>query len=644
MAESSLIIKIDAEIKGFQNQLKRIQDETKNLESGLKEISKVSGLAFAGLSGIIGVTIAAYKDQEKTTNQLNQALKSQGIYTKELSNYYRDIADVLQIKTGIDDDDIVKAQTKLQSYLGQTKITRELTEALLDYSVVTGTNVTQAAMQLGKAISGDVENLRAMKLNVSENLTQSQRLSAIIDQLNGRFYGQAAAAAAGLGQLNVLSKVVSDSAEIIGKKFSPYVESATRILISFFNSINKNDALMNNIALILGISTGLAGLAFVTSGAGLAFIQLRNGILGANIALEAIGLSISTLVKATGLGLIIATLGILAYNWRSTMAMMTTIFIDMANQISQAAKGIGNILAGIFTFDKEQITKGIGQIKALFTAEFDTFEQTLLEQKKRWQVVDLNNDLEHAENKRVFREEQHLAQLTEYEMWNAEFVELKRQFDEGIITEQGIRNLAALDVDRNQYNKENTIQLEAHKKFIENERLYGTTIATMDKILKSEQTARLQNTLETISTLQNAHDKRLVILGKAAATANIIVNTAVGISEAWKLGPILGPILAPLVALAGAVQLATVAGVQFAEGGIVDGPTYPVDSVPAMLTGGEMVLNRDQQTKLFDIANNGGGSNGGIATVILELKGELMDFIEAKLVERQNLSISIQGA
>jgi hypothetical protein len=44
----------------------------------------------------------------------------------------------------------------------------------------------------------------------------------------------------------------------------------------------------------------------------------------------------------------------------------------------------------------------------------------------------------------------------------------------------------------------------------------------------------------------------------------------------------------------------------------------------------------------FQGESTGGGN--AMAHVELSLKDELMDFIEAKLVERQNLGISLQGA
>lgn len=87
--------------------------------------------------------------------------------------------------------------------------------------------------------------------------------------------------------------------------------------------------------------------------------------------------------------------------------------------------------------------------------------------------------------------------------------------------------------------------------------------------VNKEKVADLQSSLGQVSTLQNSHNKGLVAIGKAAAIADITISTAQGVGKAWALGPFLGPVMAALVATAGAVQLAKVAGVKMAEGGIV---------------------------------------------------------------------------
>lgn len=102
--------------------------------------------------------------------------------------------------------------------------------------------------------------------------------------------------------------------------------------------------------------------------------------------------------------------------------------------------------------------------------------------------------------------------------------------------------------------------------------------------------------------------------------ANILTaisNTALGATEALKLGPIAGPILAAMMIAAGGAQLATVIANKpippsFATGGIMGGTSYTGDKNLAMLNSREMMLNIGQQRNLFDAINGdrlGGGNN-----------------------------------
>lgn len=143
--------------------------------------------------------------------------------------------------------------------------------------------------------------------------------------------------------------------------------------------------------------------------------------------------------------------------------------------------------------------------------------------------------------------------------------------------------------------------------------------------------------LNTIATLQNSNVKELFYIGKAAAIATAYINTATGVTEAFKLGPILGPILAPIVAVAGAAQIATIASQQpaFANGGIVPGTSYAGDNVSARVNSGEMILNDSQQARLFKIAN---GSGGGSDSAKLDQAIGLMSAIL-----NQPMSVQIDG-
>lgn len=91
------------------------------------------------------------------------------------------------------------------------------------------------------------------------------------------------------------------------------------------------------------------------------------------------------------------------------------------------------------------------------------------------------------------------------------------------------------------------------------------------------------------------------------------------------------PLAASIVAL-GLSNIAKISGVQFAQGGIVPGSNFVSDKVSASLNSGEMVLNKQQQAQLFDIANgSGGGNNGGVVAAI-ELLGNKIAAIQQQII------------
>ena len=95
---------------------------------------------------------------------------------------------------------------------------------------------------------------------------------------------------------------------------------------------------------------------------------------------------------------------------------------------------------------------------------------------------------------------------------------------------------------------------------------------------------------------------------KAGAEATA---AAAGGANAVASVPLVGPALA--VAAAGAIAAALLAAFsKFEKGGIVPGHSYSGDKVPAMVSSGEMVLNRSQQATLFNAIKSGNLGGGAV--------------------------------
>ena len=98
---------------------------------------------------------------------------------------------------------------------------------------------------------------------------------------------------------------------------------------------------------------------------------------------------------------------------------------------------------------------------------------------------------------------------------------------------------------------------------------------------------------------ESAKAQKAIALGEIAVQTGVAI--AQGISSAMSV-----PFPGNLVANA----KKTIESAKFADGGIVGGSNYSGDNVSAQVNSGEMILNRQQQTQLFAIANSGRVNTG----------------------------------
>ena len=129
-----------------------------------------------------------------------------------------------------------------------------------------------------------------------------------------------------------------------------------------------------------------------------------------------------------------------------------------------------------------------------------------------------------------------------------------------------------------------------------------------EKALK-EETARKNKAIQ--------EQKRLANIQKGIALTSAIINTAVAVTNAIRTQPfLLGLILAGTAAATGAVEIATIASQQFAEGTEflpLNGNKPGRDTVPAfvpssgeffMLDGGERIIDKKTNSKMQGISNS----------------------------------------
>ena len=115
--------------------------------------------------------------------------------------------------------------------------------------------------------------------------------------------------------------------------------------------------------------------------------------------------------------------------------------------------------------------------------------------------------------------------------------------------------------------------------------------------------------INDIATRKKLSNDKKSILGDTAAAVVGAIKSVVSI-------PYIGPLLA-VGAVAGILGLIAASAPKFASGGIITGGSNHGDRNIARVNSGEMIINKQQQRRLFDIAN--GAKTGSSQPIKIEL-------------------------
>ena len=165
----------------------------------------------------------------------------------------------------------------------------------------------------------------------------------------------------------------------------------------------------------------------------------------------------------------------------------------------------------------------------------------------------------------------------------------------------------------------------------------SSAFGQMSELLEGygEENEKASKAAKAFALMQLATDQAISISQTARAMVEAVQGATQAAASTGPLAPVmLAVYIAEMVGLVlGAVagQVASIkqakgilSGEKFESGGIVGGTSFSGDKVVAHVNSGEMILNREQQTRLFDMANLGGGFDySGLATALTQAVASL---------------------
>lgn len=113
---SELVVRISADIKQLEKGYEQAAKSTEALSKNLASAARVSGLAFAGLAGAIGLSVAAYREQEQQELKIQALIKSTGGAAGLTAEEIFKMASAFQEVTTFSDEAILKGQSILLTF------------------------------------------------------------------------------------------------------------------------------------------------------------------------------------------------------------------------------------------------------------------------------------------------------------------------------------------------------------------------------------------------------------------------------------------------------------------------------------------------------------------------------------------------
>lgn len=668
MAENKVAVEITLEEKAALKALTQLSREVQKTEGSFKSMGDqgdeslgILTQASQGLSGgfkslVGGVTVAnlaseaiigtanavknfvvgsvnAAIEQENAINKLNQALRASGDFSNAAAQDLIDFASGLQAVSKFGDEVVIGQLAVAKSFGASNEQAKQLVQAAANLSATFGGDLDSNVQKLGKTFSGQA-GLLSRYLPELKNLTEEQlRAGKAAEIINSKFSGAAANELNTYqGKVTAMSNAYSDLQEELGRFFieNGLVNESISVAKSAFEGLNVAVRTLNQ-----SLGYGVTPLQ-----------EQRNTLAELGREYNGLGDAIENLRKQKEA----------SEKFGSGEASNLQRIAELTKAIEGAELRRNQIIA-----ERQSLRGKINQ------------DQNSVDSTKSNVGID-NDEIKKEQEKQAkiiqIREEANIALQQSYieqAAWEAEQDLLKRE-----ITAQNyaaeLEQLQAIEQEKI------NIRFAAEEQKAQAIQDAQTKQATLQKIAADKELAIEKSKVEAkrridIQQVQLEQQKQAALLGIAGATANLITavtkegsreaflaqkaaalaqaivatNTAAALALAVPPAPNVG--LSALAKAAGAINIAAIAaqaikGYNF--GGIVPGSSTTGDRVPALVNSGEMILNRQQQSELFNIANGGGGSSGVVAA-IEKLTAAIANQPVQVMIDKRKIAEAVRG-
>jgi hypothetical protein len=535
--------------------------------------------AAGAIKSFVSGSIDAAQQQEDAIKKISQALRASGEFTKGAVKDFEEYASQIQ-KVSKFGDEVVLSQLAIAKSFGATNDqAKNLIQAAINLEATFGGSLEERVQQLGQTLTGTAGRLGRI-IPEFQSLTKEQlRSGDALDLINQKFAGAGAAQLESYsGRVKSLSNALGDLQEEIGfsitksTSWNSIIELTKRSIESITETIQRNNVLQQ-----------AQNQGFVETEQELNILSERY----AQVRDE----------------------------------------IEKYQAVIDADKN-KTLLQSLFTFDNAPLAKErVRDLRIEFnklTEQFEKSVKVIQDEESRQREV----PRPAVAGPEVLAERQKFFDLAKQQQADFQAFEIQSRLDTDEFTTEQRRlefdNLLQFELDKIEAIRSAELAKAALIDDLEARRLAQTQInqkaqlaaqqATIkrniaeDKAFTAAQRKELETRISIASNFLNAGlalSKQGSDAQKALAIAQATVNTYQAATNALAdtRPSSLAPFAAASIVALGLANVARIKGAKFAQGGIVGGTSFSGDRVPARVNSGEMILNKQQQARLFEIAN-----------------------------------------
>lgn len=626
--------------------------------------------------------VAAAQVQEDAVNDLNAALRRGGEFSEEMSQDMQAFASSLQEVTKFGDEAILGQLAFAQSMGASAEQAKAVVSAGADLAASLNIDLNSAVRNVAKTLGGYAGELGEV-IPELKNLTAEQlQAGEAIDLLAEKFRGAASAQIQTFsGGTTQLSNTFGDLQEEIGSiitqnpAFLEAIGQANKVLLDLQDFVKDNKDELKALAadgLVFLIELIPSTIGFIED-LSASFTKLKNAATGvasflglteldeSNDRLDRLNRKLEANLKlrnkiAEKLGEDDVRLQKIDARIKRTQDEIGVEIerqgkiVEGDNLESASDKKRQKFLEDFKKKSKETTDSAIEDIRRRQEAEFvgppapsDLPTPRLDAKKREFEGIAALEEAERLRQEEQ-RAEQEILEEEDRAKQDEKFEEFKKRRMERVEFEKQLtEEERALQKKRDEQDKKEA----AKRDKAERDQIFKRK--EFEKKTNREKVQDLQSTLSNIEGLQQSNNKTLFAAGKAAAIANAVIRGAeAAVLASTALPP---PFNLPLIALVvanTAEQIGRIKGQQppgRQQGGFVDlNNPSDRDNTFIQAAGSELLLNRRQQTDLFNAITSGniGSSNN---TIVIE--GNVIADDESQvnqLIDRINDQIEFRNA